>query len=125
MRPHAHTHTQLTLGFAPSVDALKRRLQEEGWPSAYIAGGLAQQERSAAIAALRDFKIRVLISTDLVRATSLYAHLLRTQTARGIDVDRVNLVVNLDMPHDPETYLHRIGRTGRFGAPQAIDYPLM
>ena len=37
------------------------------------------------------------------------------QTARGIDADHVNLVVNLDLPHDHETYLHRIGRAGRFG----------
>ncbi len=37
------------------------------------------------------------------------------QTARGIDIERVNLVINLDMPADPETYLHRVGRTGRFG----------
>ena len=37
------------------------------------------------------------------------------QTARGIDIDKVNLVVNLDLPTDPETYLHRVGRTGRFG----------
>ena len=43
----------------------------------------------------------MLVSTDL--------------TARGIDVERVNLVVNLDVPRDGETYLHRIGRTGRFG----------
>lgn len=37
------------------------------------------------------------------------------QIARGIDIDRVNLVVNMDLPRDPETYLHRIGRTGRYG----------
>ncbi|KAF8984238.1 DEAD (Asp-Glu-Ala-Asp) box polypeptide 20 [Entomortierella lignicola] len=39
----------------------------------------------------------------------------RLEIARGIDIDRVNLVVNLDMPKDPETYLHRVGRTGRYG----------
>ena len=50
---------------------------------------------------LKTVAIKVLVSTDL--------------TARGIDVERVNLVVNLDVPEIPETYLHRIGRTGRFG----------
>merc|ERR1712125_77904 len=50
---------------------------------------------------LRTFSIRVLVSTDL--------------TARGVDVEKVNLVMNLDVPSDPETYMHRIGRTGRFG----------
>ena len=37
------------------------------------------------------------------------------QTSRGIDADKVNLVINLDIPKDHETYLHRIGRAGRFG----------
>ena len=50
---------------------------------------------------MKTVAIKVLVSTDL--------------TARGIDVERVNLVVNLDVPEIPETYLHRIGRTGRFG----------
>ena len=38
------------------------------------------------------------------------------QTARGIDADRIDLVINLDLPFDCETYLHRVGRAGRFGA---------
>jgi len=50
---------------------------------------------------LKEFKCRVLISTDL--------------TSRGIDAEHVNLVVNMDVPRDSETYLHRIGRAGRFG----------
>lgn len=37
------------------------------------------------------------------------------QTSRGIDADKVNMVINLDVPQDHETYLHRIGRAGRFG----------
>jgi hypothetical protein len=37
------------------------------------------------------------------------------QTSRGIDAERVNLVINMDLPHDSETYLHRVGRAGRFG----------
>ena len=53
----------------------------------------------ALIAALRDIYCRVLISTDL--------------TSRGIDAQNVDMVINMDVPHDWETYLHRIGRAGR------------
>jgi len=79
------------------VDALN----DAGWPSAFISGAMLQAERTAAMEGLRNFQLRVLVSTDLV--------------ARGVDVERVNLVINMDMPADPETYLHRVGRTGRFG----------
>ncbi|XP_016094857.1 probable ATP-dependent RNA helicase DDX20 [Sinocyclocheilus grahami] len=50
---------------------------------------------------LKQYQCRVLISTDL--------------TSRGIDAEKVNLVINLDVPQDWETYMHRIGRAGRFG----------
>jgi superfamily II DNA/RNA helicase len=42
--------------------------------------------------------------------------------ARGVDVERINLVVNLDVPYDAETYLHRVGRTGRFGSGSPFFY---
>jgi len=80
---------------------LSNRLNREGWASAYFAGGQLQEDRNLTMKSLRDFNLRILVSTDLI--------------ARGIDIDRVNLVVNMDMPKDHETYLHRIGRTGRFG----------
>ena len=51
---------------------------------------------------LRAFSIRVVVSTDVL--------------ARGIDLEYVNLVVNLDLPSDSATYMHRVGRTGRFGS---------
>lgn len=51
--------------------------------------------------ALREFRLRVVVTTDLV--------------ARGVDIARVNLVVNFDLPPDAATYLHRVGRSGRFG----------
>ncbi|XP_071125619.1 probable ATP-dependent RNA helicase DDX20 [Mytilus edulis] len=76
-------------------------LNSKGWPTACIAGCLDQKDRNLAMAKLKTFKCRVLISTDL--------------TSRGIDADKVNLVINLDIPKDHETYLHRIGRAGRFG----------
>ncbi|KFQ40715.1 putative ATP-dependent RNA helicase DDX20, partial [Mesitornis unicolor] len=60
-----------------------------------------QNQRLDAMAKLKQFHCRVLISTDL--------------TSRGIDAEKVNLVINLDVPVDWETYMHRIGRAGRFG----------
>lgn len=76
-------------------------LRLKGWPSVFIAGNQSQSQRLKAIEKLKEFKCRVLISTDL--------------TSRGIDAEHVNLVVNMDVPRDHETYLHRIGRAGRFG----------
>lgn len=77
------------------------RLTVLGWPATYICGKMTQIERLRAISKFKEFKCRVLVSTDL--------------TARGIDMECVNLVVNLDVPYDVDTYLHRIGRAGRFG----------
>nr|XP_022296950.1 probable ATP-dependent RNA helicase DDX20 [Crassostrea virginica] len=73
-----------------------------GWPTACIAGSHDQKDRNEAMSQLKMYKCRVLISTDL--------------TSRGIDADKVNMVINLDVPKDHETYLHRIGRAGRFGS---------
>lgn len=80
---------------------LVKFLNRQGYPSMHITAGISQQERLDVMTKARKFEIRVLVCSDLI--------------ARGIDIDRVNLVVNLDLPKDPETYLHRIGRTGRFG----------
>ncbi|KAI5938619.1 putative ATP-dependent RNA helicase DDX20 [Manis javanica] len=76
-------------------------LSSKGFPAECISGNMNQSQRLDAIAKLKQFHCRVLISTDL--------------TSRGIDAERVNLVVNLDVPLDWETYMHRIGRAGRFG----------
>ncbi|XP_059150447.1 uncharacterized protein LOC131937218 [Physella acuta] len=81
---------------------LQSELQSRNWPTACIAGCLDQKERNFAMEQLKTYKCRILISTDL--------------TSRGIDADKVNLVINLDVPTDAETYLHRIGRAGRFGS---------
>ncbi|KFQ64391.1 putative ATP-dependent RNA helicase DDX20, partial [Pelecanus crispus] len=64
-------------------------------------GSMNQNQRLDAMSKLKQFHCRVLISTDL--------------TSRGIDAEKVNLVINLDVPVDWETYMHRIGRAGRFG----------
>ncbi|XP_003892441.2 probable ATP-dependent RNA helicase DDX20 isoform X1 [Papio anubis] len=76
-------------------------LSSKGFPAECISGNMNQNQRLDAMAKLKQFHCRVLISTDL--------------TSRGIDAEKVNLVVNLDVPLDWETYMHRIGRAGRFG----------
>src|SRR5690606_30827161 len=60
-----------------------------------------QQQRERTIQQLKDGKIDILVATDVA--------------ARGLDVDRISHVINYDVPYDPESYTHRIGRTGRAG----------
>ncbi|NWT16450.1 DDX20 helicase, partial [Vireo altiloquus] len=76
-------------------------LTSRGFPAECISGSMNQSQRLDAMAKLKQFHCRVLISTDL--------------TSRGIDAEKVNLVINLDVPLDWETFMHRIGRAGRFG----------
>jgi len=76
-------------------------LVEKGISAAYISGDVAQAEREKIVERLRSGALDVLVATDVA--------------ARGLDVDRIGLVVNYDVPREPETYVHRIGRTGRAG----------
>ncbi|XP_012987954.2 probable ATP-dependent RNA helicase DDX20 [Esox lucius] len=76
-------------------------LSSKGLPAVCISGCLSQDQRMEAMSKLKQYQCRILISTDL--------------TSRGIDAEKVNLVINLDIPQDWETYMHRIGRAGRFG----------
>ncbi|KAI8138855.1 P-loop containing nucleoside triphosphate hydrolase protein [Fennellomyces sp. T-0311] len=85
----------------PRAVELSKWLTQEGWMSGHISGSLTQVQRNAAMEKMRDFKLRVLVCSDLI--------------ARGIDIDRVNLVINIDFPREIDTYMHRVGRTGRFG----------
>ena len=73
-----------------------------GFTATFIAGNQDMNKRLEAINKLKTFKCKIMVTTDL--------------TARGIDADNVNLVVNLDLPIDAPTYLHRIGRAGRYGS---------
>ncbi|OJV30962.1 MAG: hypothetical protein BGO26_03015 [Actinobacteria bacterium 69-20] len=72
-----------------------------GVNAAVISGDVTQNERERTIGRLRAGQIDVLVATDVA--------------ARGMDVERIGLVVNFDAPGDPETYTHRVGRTGRAG----------
>ncbi|XP_076279914.1 uncharacterized protein LOC143208882 isoform X2 [Lasioglossum baleicum] len=78
------------------------KINSMGFTATYIAGNQDMQKRLEAINKLKKFKCRIMLTTDL--------------TARGIDADNVNLVVNFDSPTDAATYLHRIGRAGRYGS---------
>ena len=73
-----------------------------GFPAIFIVGNQNMDTRIDAIKKLKNFKCRIMLTTDL--------------TARGIDAENVNLVINLDIPGDSATYLHRIGRAGRYGS---------
>merc|ERR1712032_1129970 len=81
--------------------ALDKLLVECNFPSISIHSGLNQEDRIARYKQFKDFQKRILVSTDLF--------------GRGIDIERVNIVVNYDMPDDSDTYLHRVARAGRFG----------
>jgi ATP-dependent RNA helicase DeaD len=84
-----------------STDELAEKLQARGFAAAAINGDVPQLQRERTIAMLRDGKIDILVATDVA--------------ARGLDVDRISHVLNYDVPADPESYVHRIGRTGRAG----------
>ncbi|KAF5829366.1 hypothetical protein DUNSADRAFT_16187 [Dunaliella salina] len=86
----------------PQAEWLARKLSAAGFPAAYLAADRTQTDRIEAMDAVRGFKLRVIVSTDVM--------------ARGVDLARVNLVINLDLPHAASTYMHRVGRTGRFGS---------
>jgi len=81
--------------------ALDKLLVECNFPSIAIHSGLNQEDRIARYKQFKDFQKRIMVSTDLF--------------GRGIDIERVNIVINYDMPDDSDSYLHRVGRAGRFG----------
>ncbi|CAH1112445.1 unnamed protein product [Psylliodes chrysocephalus] len=84
------------------AESLSNILNQKGWPSTYISAAQTQPQRLEAVNKLKDFKCRIMLSTDL--------------TARGIDAANVDLVINYDIPLDAMTYLHRMGRAGRYGS---------
>jgi ATP-dependent RNA helicase DDX19/DBP5 len=90
-----------------TADMLQQKMSEEGHQVSSLHGNFEAEQRDKAIDDFREGRSKVLITTNVL--------------ARGIDILQVNLVVNYDIPvdkemqPDPETYVHRIGRTGRFG----------
>ena len=99
------------------VDELSKGLEARGYNAAGIHGDLTQQRRSQILKQFRDGKLDILVATDVA--------------ARGLDISGVTHVYNYDIPQDPESYVHRIGRTGRAGhhgtsltfvTPNEMDY---
>lgn len=84
-----------------ATEEVAERLRARGFSAAAINGDIPQTQRERTIAALRDGGVDILVATDVA--------------ARGLDVDRVSHVLNYDIPQDAESYVHRIGRTGRAG----------
>jgi superfamily II DNA/RNA helicase len=83
------------------VDWLNENLLKNNFTITCIHSKMTQDERNEIIQEFRNGKTRLLLTTDLL--------------ARGIDIPQVNLVINYDLPPSKETYIHRIGRCGRFG----------
>ena len=84
------------------ANKIARRLTADGTPCDAIHGNKSQNARENALANFKSGRTRVLVATDIA--------------ARGIDVEGVTHVINLDLPNEPESYVHRIGRTARAGA---------
>jgi ATP-dependent RNA helicase RhlE len=80
-------------------DRLARQLQQAGLRAVAIHADRAQKDRTAAIEAFRSGRIKVLVATDVA--------------ARGLDIESVGLIVNFEVPHGLDSYVHRVGRTGR------------
>ena len=83
------------------VQVLTAKLQEEGYEARALYGDLSQNKREQLMKQFRDMKFQILVATDIA--------------ARGLDVEGVSHVFNYDLPNDVESYIHRVGRTGRAG----------
>jgi superfamily II DNA/RNA helicase len=83
------------------VEEVAERLQARGFVAEALHGDISQAAREKVLRAFREGRSEVLVATDVA--------------ARGLDIPEVSLVVNFDLPPDPEYYVHRVGRTGRLG----------
>lgn len=83
------------------ANKIARNLEKKKIKCAAIHGDRSQNQRQKALTDFKEGKIRVLVATDIA--------------ARGIDIDKLRYVINYDIPNEPETYVHRIGRCGRAG----------
>ncbi|MCG8651659.1 MAG: DEAD/DEAH box helicase, partial [Pirellulales bacterium] len=85
-----------------SANSVERKLKQNGVRAAAIHGNKSQATRQRTLESFRRDRFQVLVATDVA--------------ARGIDIDGITHVINYDLPTEPESYVHRIGRTGRAGA---------
>ena len=84
-----------------STVELAEKLEARGFSAVALNGDIQQRDRERTVSRLKSGQIDIVVATDVA--------------ARGLDVDRISHVVNYDVPYDPESYTHRIGRTGRAG----------
>lgn len=97
-------HTEAVLIFVRTrqmTTELSEKLESRGYSSAALSGDMAQRRREQTVDQLKRGRINILVATDVA--------------ARGLDIDRISHVINFDAPQDVESYIHRIGRTGRAG----------
>jgi len=100
----AHMDITQCIIYVNTIDkcvALAEKMRERDFAVSYINGQMEQEERMKVMREFRSGTSRMLISTDLL--------------ARGIDVHQVGLVINFDLPNKKENYIHRVGRSGRYG----------
>lgn len=83
------------------ANELNRLLNECNFPSIAVHSGIPQEERIARYKSFKTFEKRICVATDVF--------------GRGIDIERINLAINYDLPDNADQYLHRVGRAGRFG----------
>lgn len=84
------------------AESLCSLLTNQGWGAACLTGKQSQPVRSETVERLKEHRARIVVATDLA--------------SRGLDASAINLVINLDVPFSGATYLHRMGRAGRFGS---------
>lgn len=84
-----------------AAEEVSKRLEINGYPTEYISGDLPQRKRLAIIRKIKAGEAEYLVATDVA--------------ARGLHIDNLEMVINYDLPEDPEAYVHRIGRTARAG----------
>ncbi|MCM2278660.1 MAG: ATP-dependent RNA helicase DbpA [Oligoflexia bacterium] len=101
LRQHPSESAIIFCNFKASVTELARTLREGGLSAGELHGDLEQADRDRVMAKFRNQSTRILVATDVA--------------ARGIDVADLDLVINYELPAQPEVYVHRIGRTGRAG----------
>ena len=102
LRPRDVERTLVFVRTKRGADRLVKRLGREGVAAVAMHGDKSQRQREKALAAFSAGRIDTLVATDVA--------------ARGIDVDGISHVINFDAPEDRETYVHRVGRTGRAGS---------
>jgi ATP-dependent RNA helicase RhlE len=102
LRDHSITRAIVFTRTKAGANRVARDLDGAGVRTEAIHGNKSQNARQRALSAFRDGQVRVLVATDIA--------------ARGIDVDGISHVINFELPNEPESYVHRIGRTARAGA---------